>query len=55
MTQKFDIGLNSKINEFCSKFGIVRKPDSEVEENNKKKIISGNDNDIFEDFGNYVK
>jgi hypothetical protein len=54
MTQKFDIGLNSKINEFCSKFGIVRKPDSEVEENNKKKIISGNDNDIFEDFGNYV-
>ncbi|MCX6147600.1 MAG: AIPR family protein [Candidatus Kapabacteria bacterium] len=54
MAQKFDIGLNSKINEFCSKFNIIRKPDTDIEENGKKKIIAGNDDDIFEDFGNYV-
>lgn len=40
MTQKFDIGLNAKINEFTKKFSI-----------NRTDI---NDDDVFEDFGNYV-
>ena len=40
MAQKFDIGLNAKINEFTKKFNITR---TEV-----------NDNDVFEDFGNYI-
>lgn len=40
MTQKFDIGLNAKINEFAKKFSITR--------------TDSNDNDVFEDFGNYV-
>lgn len=40
MTQKFDIGLNAKINEFTKKFSITR--------------TATNDDDIFEDFGNYV-
>ncbi len=37
MTQKFDIGLNAKINEFTKKFSI-----------NRTDI---NDDDVFEDFG----
>ncbi|MCL2328776.1 MAG: AIPR family protein [Bacteroidetes bacterium] len=40
MAQKFDIGLNAKINEFAKKFDIVR--------------TENNDADIFEDFANYV-
>lgn len=40
MKQKFDIGLNAKIKEFVKKFNILR---SEL-----------NDNDVFEEFGNYV-
>ena len=40
MAQKFDIGLNAKINDFAKKFGIIRTDD--------------NDEDVFEDFGNYV-
>lgn len=40
MNQKFDIGLNSKINDFCNKYGIIRSPD--------------NDDNVFETFGNYV-
>jgi len=40
MAQKFDIGLNAKINDFAKKFGIIRTDD--------------NDDDVFEDFGNYV-
>ena len=40
MEQKFDIGLNSKINEFTKKFGITR--------------TNTNDEDVFEDFANYV-
>ncbi|RTL57461.1 MAG: AIPR protein [Sphingobacteriales bacterium] len=40
MAQKFDIGLNAKINEFAKKFGITR--------------TDTNDDDVFEDFGNYV-
>lgn len=40
MTQKFDIGLNAKINEFAKKFGITR--------------TNENDDEVFEDFGNYV-
>lgn len=40
MAQKFDIGLNAKINEFAKKFSIIR--------------IDKNDDDVFEDFGNYV-
>jgi hypothetical protein len=40
MAQKFDIGLNAKINEFAKKFGITR--------------TQTNDDDVFEDFGNYV-
>lgn len=40
MAQKFDIGLNAKINEFAKKFGITR--------------TETNDDDVFEDFGNYV-
>lgn len=40
MAQKFDIGLNAKINEFVKKFSITR---TEI-----------NDDDVFEDFGNYV-
>ncbi|MHC1738820.1 MAG: AIPR family protein [Ignavibacteriaceae bacterium] len=40
MAQKFDIGLNAKINEFAKKFSITR--------------TEKNDDDVFEDFGNYV-
>lgn len=40
MAQKFDIGLNAKINEFVNKFSITR--------------TDTNDDDVFEDFGNYV-
>lgn len=40
MAQKFDIGLNAKINEFAKKFSISR--------------TETNDDDVFEDFGNYV-
>jgi len=40
MVQKFDIGLNSKINEFAEKFNIDRK------------IVE--DDDIFEEFSNYL-
>ena len=40
MVQKFDIGLNAKINEFVKKFSITR--------------TVTNDDDVFEDFGNYV-
>jgi len=40
MVQKFDIGLNAKINEFAKKFSITR--------------TETNDDDVFEDFGNYV-
>ena len=40
MEQKFDIGLNAKINDFTTKFNISREKIS--------------DNDIFEDFANYV-
>jgi hypothetical protein len=40
MVQKFDIGLNAKINEFAKKFSITR--------------TNTNDDDVFEDFGNYV-
>lgn len=40
MEQKFDIGLNAKITEFSRKFNIVR--------------TNNNDNDVFEEFGNYV-
>lgn len=40
MAQKFDIGLNAKINEFAKKLGIVR--------------TENNDADVFEDFANYV-
>ena len=40
MAQKFDIGLNAKINEFSKKFSIIR--------------TDTNDDDVFEDFGNYV-
>ena len=40
MTQKFDIGLNAKINEFAKKFDIVR--------------TENNDADVFEDFANYI-
>jgi len=40
MPQKFDIGLNAKINEFAKKFSITR--------------TETNDDDVFEDFGNYV-
>lgn len=40
MAQKFDIGLNAKINEFTKKFNIGR--------------TEANDNDVFEDFGNYI-
>lgn len=40
MAQKFDIGLNAKINEFAKKFSIIR--------------TDKNDDDVFEDFGNYV-
>ncbi len=40
MKQKYDIGLNAKINEFIKKFNIER--------------TEKNENDIFEDFGNYV-
>jgi len=40
MEQRFDIGLNSKINEFAKKFGITR--------------TNTNDEDVFEDFANYV-
>lgn len=54
MAQKFDIGLNSKINEFCYKFNIHRKNDGEKNENGKTIRIEGNDNDVFEDFGNYI-
>ena len=39
MAQKFDIGLNAKINDFAKKFGIIR---------------TDNDDAVFEDFGNYV-
>jgi hypothetical protein len=40
MPQKFDIGLNAKINEFAKKFSITR--------------TDTNDDNVFEDFGNYV-
>lgn len=40
MAQKFDIGLNAKINDFVKKFDITR--------------TETNDNEVFEDFGNYV-
>ncbi|MEO0076033.1 MAG: AIPR family protein [candidate division WOR-3 bacterium] len=40
MTQKFDIGLNAKLNEFSKKFNINR--------------TETNDDSIFEDFCNYV-
>jgi hypothetical protein len=40
MAQKFDIGLNAKINEFAKKIGITR--------------TENNDADVFEDFTNYV-
>ena len=40
MTQKFDIGLNSKINEFANRFVITRTTE--------------NDQSVFEDFGNYI-
>ena len=40
MAQKFDIGLNAKINEFTKKYCITR--------------TETNDDDVFEDFGNYV-
>lgn len=40
MEQKFDIGLNSKMNEFTKKFGITRSND--------------NDTIIFEQFANYI-
>ncbi len=40
MEQKFDIGLNAKITEFTNKFGIDRK--------------TNQDDDVFEDFGNYI-
>lgn len=40
MKQKFDIGLNSKINEFAKKFHIIR--------------TETNDEEVFEDFGNYI-
>lgn len=40
MAQKFDIGLNAKINEFAKKFSITR--------------TETNDDDVFEDFCNYV-
>lgn len=40
MTQKFDIGLNARINDFARKFKITR--------------TDNNDDDVFEDFGNYV-
>jgi hypothetical protein len=40
MTQKIDIGLNAKINEFAKKFSIIRN--------------YNNDPEVFEDFSNYV-
>ncbi|HOR82847.1 MAG TPA: AIPR family protein [Bacteroidales bacterium] len=40
MAQKFDIGLNAKINDFAKKFNITR--------------TNNNDDEVFEDFGNYV-
>lgn len=40
MAQKYDIGLNSKINEFSRKFKIVRADE--------------HDNEVFENFGNYI-
>lgn len=40
MAQKFDIGLNAKINDFAKKFCITR--------------TEANDEDIFEDFGNFI-
>ena len=40
MNQKFDIGLNAKLNEFAKKFGIKR--------------TYKNDSYVFENFGNYV-
>ena len=40
MEQKFDIGLNAKINDFAAKFNVSRE-----------QIC---DSDIFEEFANYV-
>ena len=40
MEQKFDIGLNAKINEFTKKFSITR--------------TDYNNADVFEDFCNYI-
>ena len=40
MEQKFDIGLNAKLNEFTKKFGITRKTLSAIE--NGKSNISLN-------------
>lgn len=54
MAQKFDIGLNSKINEFCAKFNILRKNDEEIVVEGKTITKPGNDDDVFENFGNFV-
>lgn len=40
MGQRFDIGLNAKINDFALKFGIER--------------TNSNDTYVFEEFGNYI-
>ena len=40
MIQKFDIGLNAKLNEFVKKFSIMR--------------TDTNDTEVFEDFANYI-
>jgi len=40
MTQKFDVGLNARLNDFVKKNGIVR--------------TEANDAEVFEDFANYV-
>ena len=45
MEQKFDIGLNAKINDFADKFGITR-----IQDNSNRN----NDTEVFEEFGNYI-
>lgn len=45
MEQRFDIGLNAKINDFADKFGITR-----IHDNSNMN----NDTDVFEEFGNYI-
>ena len=45
MEQRFDIGLNAKINDFADKFGITR-----IQDNSNLN----NDTDVFEEFGNYL-